>query len=288
MKSFLSELARVEYEVYEANPHRYSQHVKDSLKALVEFVESGKLSKSRHVKFILKMFRYSPKEMQRRWNSNEGLGTNKSLEAFRSQVSAISNQLYQIFGTDVFEAFSGNKVCLNALDDVLDALEFPDVLHDYLWIGIEEEIKDVVCSKSYTIKELQSTLNAVKPYMRKNVIATMDSIDKDKLAYIIKVLRQPLTSNRTRRACVEKVELLKALNVNYTQTTYPVEGFLRLLKMRTSPNGYVSKIDNQKLLRDLLIAYSLKGLDKLIHENKISHLDIIAAINWVESNLKRR
>lgn len=282
MKSFLRELGALEQRIiYDGNSYKPS--TKKTLLRLIRYVEGATYTTSLHTKFIARNWRYGSKELLERWNNNEGIDSKKSEVAFRSQISTLSNQLYQMFGSDFFEIFiNEDALGITMIDDLLDALDgFPDNIHDYIHSDIVDEGEEVSWSKSYDITELKPTIDMIRPYLRSNINDVLLQIDLEKLGYIINAINNPIMNNTTRKINTVKIDILREFakkpDIQKSTTINPVSVFLDMIETKINQglgSEYEDSEENRKLLRKVIKWMSTKQFDKIVNYYHISASDM--------------
>lgn len=297
MRSFLRELAELEQKIlYEGSS--YKKSTKQTLIRLIRYVEGGSFTPSKHTKYICRNFRYSIKELTDRWNSNEGIDCEKTEEAFRSQISSVSGQLYQMFGI-ITECFLNEDTrALNIIDDLLDALDgFPDNICDYIHSDIVDDTKGVSWDSTYDISELRDTIELLRPYLRSNINGVLAEIDNKKLSYIINTINSPIMNNTTRKINAAKIDILREFaetnNVNKSIEeikNHPAIPFLDMVEDKVNAGlgkDYPESEDNRKMLRNTIKWLSNKQFDRIVDYYRISAQDMITEITKAREALAR-
>lgn len=286
MKNFLSELSKLERQILVNGGNTYNQNTRRVLLKLIRYVEKANFTKSIHTKFICENFRLNPKQWQHRWNQlhNE----NKTEATFRSQASTISLQLFSIFGSDFPSIFlAEDEQGLYVIDGLIEALSAcPDNIGDYFTSDMLEHIKDVEWEKSYTTEELIPVINAIRPFTKNHISDVVRGLDKQKLSYLFHILKQPLTSNRTRKTNLQKVEILSRLRKgNSNQGNVQDNGFIDRLRMAgKANNNFADSKENRDYLRNMIKYYSNQGLNEALRRRKISSNDIKRVLYELESS----
>lgn len=289
MRNFMAELSKLERQILVNGGNTYNQNTRRVLLKLIRYVEKANFTKSIHTKFICENFRLNPKQWQNRWNQlhNE----NKTEATFRSQASTISQQLFSIFGSDCSGIFlREDEQGLYVIDGLLEALStVPDNIKDYFANEVLEQIENVEWQKSYTTEELLPIINAIRPFTRDNISDVVKHLDKQKLSYLLYILKQPLTSNRTRKTNMQKVEILLRLRRgNNNQGNIQDNSFIHRLRMAgKTNNNYKDSKENREYLRNMVIGYSNHGLNEILRRRKISSNDIRIVLGELDSSIKR-
>lgn len=288
VKNFMVDLRKLEQQILVNGGNVYNQNTRRILLSVIKYVEKADFTTSIHTKFICENFRLTLQQLQIRWNQlhNE----NKSESAFRSQSSTVSRQLFSIFGSDLINIFlTEDEEGLCVIARLLEALtDCPDNIKDYFSGVILEQIEDIEWEKSFTTEELIPVIDAISPFVKDNILEVMENLDKQKLSYLFHILRQPLTSNRTRKTNMQKVEILLQLkNKNNKQENSQDDGFIKRLRMAGEVNNdYPNSQENREYLRRMINAYSEQGLQRMLQTKKISSYDIRTVLYELDSRIK--
>lgn len=165
--------------------------------SLHSFMLQGGFSKSDIDRFICKNYMLSVPELTRIWNVENA--TDKKELTFRGQISVLSNKFLHLFETNASELeevlLSENDKHPKALEIIgiiiafgvsSDSLEhrFKYTLEDY--IGIQKPVND------YDISECEAEIKLLRMMDKQNLISMFEKVDKDKLAYVMQMMRADL------------------------------------------------------------------------------------------------
>lgn len=287
MKNFLKELSALENQIITDGYYNYSDNTRQTLLDVIDYVEKASFTTSVHSKFICSNFRCNSKQLQYRWNNREGIDDEKSEEAFRSQISTVSKQLFSIFGSDFVNVFLMEDTRgLSLISDLLDALTgYPDNVNDYLVKEVVEEVEDVIWVKSYYTEELLPIIEALRPFLKKNIWQKLEELDHNKLSYLLHVLSLPTTSNKTRKTNTQKIEILQELNKkpikNIQNDTKTKKDIIDLFREEAErENDYPESEENRNYLRKV-ITYAKNNIyiSEMCKARKFSNKDIELVLN---------
>ncbi len=202
-KNFFKDLAELEQSITQEG---YTLGV---LRKLIGFVESGVFTKSESMRFICSNWRLTSGELARKWNDENC--DEKSAITWRSQVSTLSRQLYDLFPA-IYESFSENRVAeVGRVAFTVTLLEDGDESYSDIFIKELSAMSVEYSGKGYDISDCESELCLLSKLTRKNIYDDIDCINRDKLGYLKTVLQTPLLSNRYRSVNLDKVLILRKL-----------------------------------------------------------------------------
>lgn len=130
-------------------------------------------------------------------------------ERVRGVRKQLSDELYAIYGTDIFELISEYRQNYEVIRNRLDyALHFSDGVHNLV---CSEVIRGMYSygkksAKSYDLRECSEELDFLIKYSVKNIENNLGLVDKDKLAYLFEVL------NGTKGSRDDRIKLMKSLD----------------------------------------------------------------------------
>lgn len=203
-KNFFKDMSILEQELED-------YHAKGVFQKLIEYVESGAFTKSSVTLYLCRNWRLTSQEITRKWNDEHC--DVKSSDTWRSQVSTVSRQLYELF-PDMYEAFMEGKAdSIQKISDTIDLLRDGDESYEDIFIKEVSGLQSNYSGKTYSLEECGKELGILAKLTRKRIFERIDNIDMDKLGYLKKVLGMPLVSNRYRKVNLEKVEILRQLSV---------------------------------------------------------------------------
>lgn len=184
---------------------------------LVDFVESGSFTKSKHSKFICENWRLNDHGLSSLWESRTGQV--KRFDTFRGQISDLSASLFALFPFFSAELLLASEWTLGDLKAVQEMELVINYLSDSncspsdLFIQEVSNYPDSVdFDQTYSVEDMKSTLSALKPFMRSNIYRLLDEVDIDQLKYILFILNKPIVKNKDVTVALEKLKILKALD----------------------------------------------------------------------------
>ena len=277
-ESFLQRLAQLELQI--TNDSTYDIYTRSVLADLVEYVEGGSFSHSYNTHFIVKNFRLSIKDMTDRWNNKEGIDNQKSEAAFRSQISTVSKCLYTIFPYFPNAFINENKEQLRCIETMINTLSnYQENINDYFGDEITTYITGEA-SRKYETEELKTTIESLRPLLKRNIWEKLDNLDEDKVKYIFWVLKQPLTSNRRRETNKQKIEILNHLSEKEHTSYLDVYEVLNQIAGDSKYYSTTSDSERVRKLRSMLSVLTTQaGFINWIEKNNISSADIFDAFS---------
>lgn len=199
--SFLKTLLVLEKEVLKDNSNMLggSDSAKNVLKRLICFVEQGQFTESSVEQFILQNFRMSAIDMTKKWNRIH-FDKPKSSNTFRGQISSLNSYLVSLFGFSADELNAAivneDEMVLRRLVDIMDAIElgdfnlttrFPFIAQGYL--PSNETVSE------YSVTECVAEIQLLKTLDKSVIDELVQSVDIDKLVYVLQTIREPLISD---------------------------------------------------------------------------------------------
>lgn len=276
MRSFLRELRDCELVILTGKGYmkggkewtQYQVDTVETLKRLMQFVQEGKFATAESMKFVARHFRLGISEMQKAWK--EEFSVEKSASTMRSQVSATSQRLYDLFGGEFSKELLADRP--QRVKDILDSLQIGEKMFQDIFIGEVQEL----CSQGYddivySIEELHNEIAVLRVLTKNHIGGYLLKLDEKKVSYIKAVLDRPLVVNG--KTNYEKVELLKAFrqlpesresqNREARQAINIFSGvFVRQMKT-VKQEGY-DPANVEKLINFLRIAYTPQGLERYL------------------------
>lgn len=185
---------------------------------VVSYVEACSFSNSEATKFICKNWRLSSSELSERWSVSHPA---KSVNTFRSQLSTTNRQLFGLFGNIVPEVFykksllsEEDKVLRRNLVNALAALDYDeDIFVPDIFISEVGNFFEDASYDTYKVEDCMEELRLIKILMKSNVFSYIEKINADKLKFILGVLNQPISSNRSRSINHNKIAILNQLHL---------------------------------------------------------------------------
>lgn len=199
--SFLKTLIVLEKEVLKdkSNTLGVKDSTKSVLKRLIYFIEQGEFTNSQVEKFILLNFRMSATDMTQKWNRIY-FDKSKSSNTFRGQISSLNSYLVSLFGFSADELNAAivneDEMVLRRLVDIMDAIElgdfnlttrFPFIAQGYL--PSNETVSE------YSVTECIAEIQLLKTLDKKIIDELVQSVDMDKLVYVLQTIREPLLTD---------------------------------------------------------------------------------------------
>ena len=170
----------------------------DLLKNLHEFMLQGGFSKSEVDQFICKNYMLSMPELTDKWNLLHPDKKKKEM-TFYGQVSVLSNKILHLLNVNSSELESlilcddkENEVYIRIISFIsafgVSSLplkeRFEFTIYDY--IGEYEPVDD------YDVSECEKEIQLLKMMDKQNLEAIFSQVDKDKLAYVMRMMRADL------------------------------------------------------------------------------------------------
>lgn len=198
--NFFKELAYLEKRVILENKKEtdlgvtsFSETTFQNLSSFIRFIESGKWTRSEHMKFIGRHYKYPQSELPDLYLS--ATGKRKSASTFRNQHQKASDDLYAYFGKDFMQAFlQEDEKAMQEIINKTAVLSVGDVYFEDLF---GNEIAEFIVSKSdglqrYNLNECEDEINALIALSKTNIDNILCGLDVDKLNYIMSLFRRPL------------------------------------------------------------------------------------------------
>lgn len=220
MKSFFRDLQFLEEAILSSK--KYSDETKSVLKKLIAFTEDGILAVSDSQRFLCKNFRVSNiKKLHREWQILHGADTYKngkpckpkSEKCIRAQRSIISAK-YEKHFSDLDEIFvTQDMERLRSLSQRIDFLRQGASTFDELFLSEVVECAmrcEVDDALAFEPEELVDELNVLSALYRSGVLAKLQKLDTQHLAYIRRVMNEPL-SNKDGSFNMRKEAILRVL-----------------------------------------------------------------------------
>ena len=192
---------------------------------VIDFVEDARFTKSPVTTFICRNWRYNAEDLRKIWEQETGKSKHSS--TFRSQVSDVSVALYELlpeFSVELFTSEEYDAAKLDKIVKMIDVVGVSDRSIDRLFLSDVLTYPDSMRTDSkFTIEELDDTIARLRPYLRTNMLKSLDSIDIEKLVYVLVTLKKPLCMTHGEGLCRQKLEILQKLGVTDSVTTVEEE-----------------------------------------------------------------
>jgi hypothetical protein len=214
MRSIFRELVILEQSVL-SNTDDYNENTRYILSSLIKYIEQGTFTKSEKTKFICSKFRHTSSELTNMWNNLHKDTTTAA--TMRSQIAKISKKLYKMFGNDLNTIFmTQDTKGLACLQKELDILNGYDIYASDLFISdVLENISTF--KKCYELKECRCELDVIKGFLISNVYSKLRTVDKEKIAYLINILNQPLCYSGEKGLNKDKLKILVYLSSDFNK-----------------------------------------------------------------------
>lgn len=173
--------------------HYFSDYCKNSLVTFLGFIRSGSFAKSEKDKFILRNYEMDNKSLTVVWNTTKN--TNRTEATTRVQKRNIATMITSMFG----DIYTISNVFLS--DDERQISEFMTKVR--VFSAKDLSITDIAISnivesvpiKSDKVFELSDCVDELKylcMFSYKNMDRYLQQINKDKLAFVLSIMREPL------------------------------------------------------------------------------------------------
>lgn len=222
--SFYSVMAGLERTILPSDS--YPRFCKKVLESLIEYVEAGRNTSSRHRQFVGRNFRLSTEKLCKKWNE-ENPFHQKAEKTFYSQVSSFSNELYSLFGDDTKDVFLNcNKELgieiitrqkIQEIAEKVTVLNMDDSFSQGIFVSeVANAVSGVKPNFLYAAVDCLPEIEAMKSLTKFHAVTAMKQLDLEKVAYIKSELEQPLlykTKEGTLKFNNKKLELLRAFDM---------------------------------------------------------------------------
>lgn len=206
------------------NPDDYGLAKKTCLLSgsILSFIKNGSYLKSDVEKFIVSHFDLGAKKMTELWNSIHP-SSMKSVNTFRGQISILSNyvaSIYSFMDEDLYSYTIKNDVAS------LEVMNFISIAFPLSLVDISERFaiidyflpKDVQL-KHFELEECSYELSLLKTFDSQNLSSLFNKADKEKLAFLLSVMKKPLISSEYREL-VDKVKPVKVAVLDEIKLTF--------------------------------------------------------------------
>lgn len=251
-RNFFADMRYVENSIQNGEIVGFASQVFD---VLVDFVSSCEFSKSKNSKFICENWRLGHFELQQLWNNRTG--SDKSVTAFRGQISDLSATLFSMFPTFSKEAFlysseENYKSDLEGIVLVIDSLSNVSNLPKDIFIAeVVNYPENLNYSGEYSLKDCEKELAVLKAFKKSEVYSLLDEVDLEKMKFILSTLNQPLFRIHSRGVNNEKLEMLKRLEVIEPSVT--LEDSVASSESETKPSTDIPyRFDNMAVLSQVI------------------------------------
>lgn len=209
LRSFFAEMRLIDKQINKGDIE-YTQLCKDTFIKLVGLMEAPYFLDSTVQAYITKNWRLNCAELTRKWN-NESI-KEKSSNTMRSQVSTLSRQLYQIFGETYYASFiTDNRYELENIRSIISFIEISNISFDDLFIKGVTERCNPYSANEYSIEDCIPELAFLSKFQRVAINEEADRLSEDKLAYLRKVINQPLVNSIKGEINAPKIQAVKYL-----------------------------------------------------------------------------
>ena len=204
----------------ELGTHKFSDTTKQALIELDNYIKSGALGTSEKMKFILENYEYEKPMVVETWNiahSDDAL----SLNAIRIQECRLNQVFITIFGLpEVIESafLSEDLDTISTVLDTIRVMESGDTsINTYFTKElISKMMKDskVLKGVDFSIADCSAEIDYLLRISNINLmaLAAQLQVDNDKLAYVLRVLNQPMIKKSNAGLNKEKFDLVTQLH----------------------------------------------------------------------------
>lgn len=220
------------------------------------FVERCNFSTSKHMQFICENWRLDSRQLVDAWGMVDS--SYKEESTFRNQISVVSRMLYGLFpyfDVDIFLSAEGTKENRNKLRKTIKILGVEDLGVTAFLTEVTDYFEDNVPKKDYTISECKKEIDTLRLLMRSDVFALLDSVDSDKLKWLLSVMRSPLSRIHGGGGVnQDKVELLDMLynKASSKRGSSQVENIITKEVYVEVPETIPYRLNVTKVMSDLL------------------------------------
>ena len=220
--------------------------IRKNLRKLIRFVEDGVFAKSETELFICKNFREKPDSLLHIWNKKYK-NKSKTATTLRVQIHDLSKKFYCIFGENFDEFYyNGNVEMMQRFCDICDALRIEKTI-DLSSAFIDEvyTLTGEVNRNNYDIDSCKDEFILLRRLMKTNIKKNFESVDMDKLYYIINNLNKPIIGADQQHLNFVKVWLLSHLySLQKSDTTQEVIPLKYKGKEHLFENKIIDENDN--------------------------------------------
>lgn len=211
-KSFFKVLATIEDEIILSESSEYSDETKSIIYSLIAFVEGGTITEASIAKFICRNFRLDNKSLLRAYNLSVPYEKMISTSTLRSYISRLSNELYDIFGLNIYEIFKENNLeKQRKIKSLLNISNLEDLNFEDLFVNIvDEKASTGLVNSNICLDDCEEELKVLKLLTKMHLREMLSGLDANKLAYIKRVLNKPIVNSKTLN--YDKISLLQYFN----------------------------------------------------------------------------
>lgn len=259
----------------EIEKHKFSDTTKKAFLFVEEYFRSGALGTSEKMKFILKNYAFDKVSIAATWNITHS--DKLTANAIRIQEFRLNKTFISIFGLpEVIEnAFmSEDMEVVSSICDKIRVLKQGDVSIDTYFTKdlLLELIKGCGVYKADNLKisDCSPELEFLCRVSNLNILDTAEqlNIDRNKLAYVISVLSQPMIKKNNTGLNSEKFELVTRLHKNLKNN--PLERIIETKEFLSTQqlDKSIQEVAYQQMYMDLLKKYNdLQNTMKLQEES---------------------
>lgn len=216
MANFFKMLIKCKQDIIEQTGTDYSDETVLSLTDFISCVQSGVLcGRSDSFCFICKHYELNGTLLSQLWRRERGV--EKSPCTFRCQIHNLSDKLFKLFGSDVFDIFySQDSERLHQLRVKVLALSTEDVIFSKVYYyEIEDACKGSgkTLSSEPKLEDCKDELKLLRQLKRDRFRKALAGKDAEKLSYIRSIMNQPLVDSETMDINLEKLKVMTALGV---------------------------------------------------------------------------
>ncbi len=270
--SIFSTMKRLNYSILvkgSLNDVPFSKATVDFFKFFEDYFKSGAFGRTEKVQFVLQNYATKNSIKVQLWNLTHDKPITET--AIRVQESRINKSFTEVFGSpnDIERAFfSEDLETMSNLCDKVRVLKMGDANIDTYFTKdlLQALVKDSLgySELKFDITECKSELEFLMRVSNQNILRLAESfdVDKNKLAYLVSLLSQPLMSNNY-NINKKKVELATLMHKNLVDNT-TIEGIVEsseFVHKQNQEKEHGGK-DYQKMYFDLLNKY--KDLEEQI------------------------
>ena len=211
-KSFFKVLTSLEEEIVLSGSSEYSSERKSIIYDIIAFVEGGSITEANIAKFICRNFRLDNKSLLRAYNLSVPYEKMISTSTLRSYISRLSNELYDIFGLNIYEIFKENDLeKQRKIKSLLNISDLEDLSFKDLFIEVVDEVASTgLYNSNICLDDCEEELKVLKSLTKMRLRESVSSLDANKLAYIKRILNKPIVNSKTLN--YDKINLLQYFN----------------------------------------------------------------------------
>lgn len=188
----------------------YSEDAKNLVTEISNWLLECNFTKSKTNIFICQNYNKSCEGLTNLWNKTN---KPKSKRTFQCQISTLSSHLYELLGSDCFDAILRDdkdkikeiKLRLNLFTEDITFTDYPIEMFQYY-------VSSEYSGKEYTLEECEEEIFMLKTLRRNALADYMERADSDKLSYLKVLLNKPLFDQHLKKVNQKKLELIKKLD----------------------------------------------------------------------------